>query len=913
MRRAVGFGAAAFAVLVLWSGNALASTTFQPRIGGALGIFPSYALTDIATGAQTAVDYHGGVVMAANVTVHTIFWAPPGYSFTPGYEALVKQFLTDAAAASGTTSNVFSVLTGYGQQTGASTAVPGSYSITYDAASDSIDDVGAFPSPGGCASPNGVPTCLTDGQVQTEIDAAAPADERGLGNLWFVLLPADVDECITAGSCGTNAFAGYHDEMDRAHGLTIYGVIIDPIVEGISGQGGDPEGNPDAEATVDTVAHETVEAITDPEGTGWMDPDGFEVADKCETGPQIGNPLGYATNGSPYNQLIGGHEYLIQEMWSNDDGGCVQRTTQTASPLPLPQIDMTQFSSTVSGNIGSATAGVRVTVAVYRERRSSGATTPASSGATTPASAGTTTSRTALATKVVRASTTTGANGAWSLSLSPYAVGDDRDLVTVTYAGATLRPDYITTGNGGNPFEEGGWTGWSDLDNGADVSNRNGGFVTLGPCFQTGVLSLDVGGTEQSANDFCNTQTDTATIATGHLSAGEAITMSSLDNRAFTQPQPVGPAPDARGNEVGALVKLTVKLGEPDAQPTFTSPLADVLPLKRLTGFPTCTADLQFGAAACSGLVPGAPYRVTRARGADTLSARADDTGTVVVGPFGGRVPLKGGDVLTLSNGRRVLSTLHVARLVAVVDAEQTVLGPGSRCQPGLYYGEPPSTPSPASSVAGLTGQGGATLAGRICPLSGSAEGFSSTAIAQADDRSGGLTQTEVPDISSTSPIDGEAVYGRFTARAQASFLVYHGQVIPSAYPIGLTITRANGSKPVIRLGDVNTASGTPIKRLKPGTYDAYWTWFDFNGDSRTIATSFIEEPANGSKGSGSAVAKGKVDSPLAGSTIVCHGGAGFGRLVLAGTLIGHSPSQIRRVCLAAEPSAQGRKPVLPT
>jgi hypothetical protein len=109
-----------------------------------------------------------------------------------------------------------------------------------------------------------------------------------------------------------------------------------------------------------------------------------------------------------------------------------------------------------------------------------------------------------------------------------------------------------------------------------------------------------------------------------------------------------------------------------------------------------------------------------------------------------------------------------------VIDGEQTVLGAGSRCQPGLYYGAPPSTPSPASSVAGLTGQNGATLTGRICPLSGSAEGLSDTAIVQADDRSGGLTETEVADISSTSPIDGETLYGRFTARAQATFLGPH-------------------------------------------------------------------------------------------------------------------------------------------
>ena len=95
--------------------------------------------------------------------------------------------------------------------------------------------------------------------------------------------------------------------------------------------GSDPQGNPEAEPTVDTIAHEAVEAITDPDGTGWMDPNGFETGDKCENGPQQGTPLGYAPNGAPYNQVINGQQYLIQDMWSDARGGCVPASTVVGS------------------------------------------------------------------------------------------------------------------------------------------------------------------------------------------------------------------------------------------------------------------------------------------------------------------------------------------------------------------------------------------------------------------------------------------------------------------------------------------------------------------------------------------------------------------------------------------------------
>src|SRR5205085_10975519 len=115
-----------------------------------------------------------------------------------------------------------------------------------------------------------------------------------LHDLWLVLLPPNVDECIVPGVCGTNAFAGYHSVSSLAvpaHSVTIYSVVIDPLIEVTVAPGADPQGNPDAEAAIDTAAHETVEAMTDPEGVAWMDPNGFETGDKCEFGPQARTPV----------------------------------------------------------------------------------------------------------------------------------------------------------------------------------------------------------------------------------------------------------------------------------------------------------------------------------------------------------------------------------------------------------------------------------------------------------------------------------------------------------------------------------------------------------------------------------------------------------------------------------------------
>ena len=108
----------------------------------------------------------------------------------------------------------------------------------------------------------------------------------------------------------------------------------------------------------------------------------------------MGLPLGFAADGSPYNQVISGDHWYTQEMWSQadgTDGECVQATQATIadSPLPLPTVNLTQFSPDVSGNIGGnpGASGVSVEVQLIR-----------------------------AGTIVADQTTTTGAGGNWSLT-----------------------------------------------------------------------------------------------------------------------------------------------------------------------------------------------------------------------------------------------------------------------------------------------------------------------------------------------------------------------------------------------------------------------------------------------------------------------------------------------------------------
>jgi hypothetical protein len=793
----------ALTVMTIVPAAASAAThpSFRPRIGRALGLIPAHGQADPTSGTPIPVVYHGGSVMHG-VTIHTIFWAPRGYAFSDNpdgfsYERLQQQFLIDVAHASGqTTNNAFSSLLQYPDGNG-----PGTYKVFYDMKTDSIDDTTPFPPKSKqCASPSGVGTCITDLQLQHELDRVITAHDpsgRGLHDLWFVFLPPDVDECVSAGSCGTNAFAGYHSLSNLGHGPVIYSPIPDPLIEFNPPPGNDPNGNPEAESALDVVAHEAVEAITDPEGVGWMDPNGFEVADKCENGPQIGTPLGFGEAGSPYNQVINGNHYLLQGMWSNATQGCVQFSSSTKSALPLARVNLTQFSSTVTGNIATAKSGIGATVVLIR------------AGEIVAGGRG-----------------TTNAKGGWKVTLrsprdgSLRAVGDDRDLILVDYSHGGPAPDEIATGAGGNPFTESGWTGFYALDSGFAVGHTT---IKIGPCGQTGVLTVRVSGRPTApAIDQCGNADDIATLQTKPLGPGTSLTMTSQDNRAVTLDNPPG-----------AAISLGVSLGEPNALPSLQN---SQLTLNN-TGFPLCTADLRAQAVRCSGLVQHARYVLTRGRGHVVRKVRADGNGSARFAGFRGTPGIRGGDRFTLTNGsRRVLTRLHVAHLRVDITGNQTVIASGT-CEAGNYYGAPLSDVpvSPAIGVPGSTGTG------TICPLSGHAKGLSTSLISQLDDRSGGQTRTEVPRFLGTAPLENATLYGNFIALAQTGLPGPHGSTTPTHSRVALTITRPGSRRVVFRAANVGTARGARVPELPVGSYEARWVLRDANGDSRTIVTQFVE------------------------------------------------------------------------
>src|SRR5439155_24389679 len=121
--------------------------------------------------------------------------------------------------------------------------------------------------------------------------------------------------------------------------------------------------------------------------------------------------------------------------------------------------------------------------------------------------------------------------------------------------------------------------------------------LSVGPCFQAGVLTYAGASGPEPANIFCGSVNNVAEVPlSAAVGQGDHVTVTSVDNRAFSPPNLPG-----GGNVAGALVSLTVPVGEPGAAPNAGGSIPGFIP----SGLPTCFGDLENGKVGCTGLIPG--------------------------------------------------------------------------------------------------------------------------------------------------------------------------------------------------------------------------------------------------------------------------------------------------------------------
>lgn len=175
--------------------------------------------------------------------------------------------------------------------------------------------------------------CTTDSYSQgASLDGTAEPQISDVVNhsLSTNLLPTDTNGVylvITSSDVTVNGFltqfCAYHGAFSTGATTIKYAFAGDPssnVNQCAAQRSISPNDNVVADAMVSVIAHEIVEAISDPELQAWFDQAGFENADKCAwtygTAYQV-------ANGAFANMQIGNRQYLIQRNVAANSNTCV--------------------------------------------------------------------------------------------------------------------------------------------------------------------------------------------------------------------------------------------------------------------------------------------------------------------------------------------------------------------------------------------------------------------------------------------------------------------------------------------------------------------------------------------------------------------------------------------------------------
>jgi hypothetical protein len=300
---------------------------------------------------------HGGPVLHSEKP-YLVYWEPAGSDkLTAANKTVMNTYLSDVAAASGQTTNVYSVLTQY-----TDTAGPATYRQTFGS-SQVIEDTQPYPSNDtiSCPLATGLTACVTDAQLQGEI-ARLIANSKGRlaggtganAPIYFMVTPQNVNVCFNGTICESNYFCAYHGDFVDGGTPVLYASMPFAVWSGATTKACQDDGTalyqtPDeapsqvpyhgdhAYQVADNLSHELSETITDPLLNAWFNrTNGSEVGDLCEAFAPKSQPTkdvsansylpivaGSETAGDLVDQFFNGHYYYNQTEWSNAADNCL--------------------------------------------------------------------------------------------------------------------------------------------------------------------------------------------------------------------------------------------------------------------------------------------------------------------------------------------------------------------------------------------------------------------------------------------------------------------------------------------------------------------------------------------------------------------------------------------------------------
>ena len=263
-----------------------------------------------------------GPVMPST-TIYYDFWLPTGdhYESTAAGDTNYENLLTRWAQDVGSSQYHNLVTQYYGNNGGSQTFITNN--VTFGG---SWVDTAAYPHTGSTTDP------LQDSDIQNEVHNAVTTNgwTEDISHIVAVFTATGIQECDGTQGCTFTKYCAYHSNFTDSSNDALYAFMgFDNFVHQagktcVAGQtGGDndpnrgnyPNGDVNADAEINTLSHEAIEAETDPHPNAtWTGPLG-EIGDACNFNFSPRNSIGA-------DLYINGHPYIVQQEWSNAISTC---------------------------------------------------------------------------------------------------------------------------------------------------------------------------------------------------------------------------------------------------------------------------------------------------------------------------------------------------------------------------------------------------------------------------------------------------------------------------------------------------------------------------------------------------------------------------------------------------------------